>query len=520
MDEILRQVKAVMRSMWRHRHLAMIVTWIAGAIGAGFVMSVPDKYEASARIYVDTQSILQPLMAGLAVQPNVEQQVMMLSRTLLSRPNLEKLVRMADLDLGSKNKQAQDELIDSLAKQIQVKGTARDNLYTLAYRDSKPEQAKRVVQALTSIFVESSLGDKRKDSDTAKKFIDDQIRGYEKKLEEAEARLKEFRLRNLDLQTADGKAGIDRLGDIGNQLNAAKLALREAENSRDALKKQLAGEDAATTSEAPAAGSPSSPTPEIDGRIDAMKRNLDTLLQRFTEQHPDVSGARRVLKELEEQRVKELAAIKKVAPGNPSLVVSSNPVFQKLKIALGENEATVASLRARVAEYDSRYAKVKESLKLAPQLEAEFAQLNRDYDINKKNFESLVSRRESASMTGELGSTSGVADFRLIDPPRVEPKPVAPNRLVLLPGGLVFGLIAGLLASFIAAQVRPVFHDGRTLREVTGLPLLGMVSFSLTPDDRRKERRSLLRFAGALSALFLLYGIGVAVLYVKLQASV
>ena len=506
----------MVRSMWRHRHMAMVVTWIAGAIGAVAVMTVPDKYEASARIYVDTQSILQPLMAGLAVQPNVEQQVMMLSRTLLSRPNMEKLVRMADLDLGSKDKAAQDALVDSLAKKIEVKGTARDNLYTLAYRDTVPDRAKRVVQALTSIFVESSLGDKRKDSDTAKKFIDDQIRGYEKKLEDAEARLKEFRLRNLDLQTADGKTGVDRLGDIGNQLNSAKLSLREVENARDAIKKQLAGEDAATSTEVPS-GDPASPTPELDGRIDAMKRNLDALLQRFTEQHPDVTGARRVLKELEEQRKQEIATRKKVVAGGPSVVLSSNPVFQKLKIALGENEAQAASLRARVAEYETRYAKAKESLKLAPQLEAEFAQLNRDYEINKKNFESLVSRRESASLTGELGSTSGVADFRLIDPPRVEPRPVSPNRLVLLPGGLAFGLIAGLLASFVAAQVRPVFHDGRTLIEITGLPLLGMVSISLTDDDKRAARRSLYRFVAALAGLFLLYGIGVAVLYIKLQ---
>ena len=514
MDEILRQVRTILRSMWRHRHLAMVVTWIAGAAGAITVMVIPDKYEATARIYVDTQSVLQPLMAGLAVQPNVEQQIMMLSRTLLSRPNMEKLVRMADLDLGM-NKQQQDILLDSLSKQISVSGGSRDNLYNLAYRNASPDQAKRVIQALTSIFVEASLGDKRKDTDTAKKFIEDQIRGYEKKLEEAEARLKEFKLRNIELQTADGKSSVDRLGDIGGQLNAAKLALREAENSRDALKKQLAGEDAATTTEAAPPGDPASLTPELDSRIDAMKRNLDTLLQRYTEQHPDIVGSRRVLKELEDQRRQEIAARKKVASTNPALVVSSNPVFQKLKIALGENEATVASLRARVAEYES---KVKESLKLAPQIESEFSQLNRDYEIHKQNFQSLVSRRESATMTGELGSQSGVADFRLIDPPRVDPKPVAPNRLVLLPGGLVAGLIAGLLASFVAAQVRPVFHDGRQLSEVTGIPLLGMVSISLTAADQRKARRSLLRFAAALAALVALYGVGLAVLYIKLQA--
>ena len=71
-------------------------------------MRMPDLYEASARIYVDTQSVLKPLMQGLAVQPNVDQQVMILSRTLISRPNVEKLVRMADLDLDAKTKADQD----------------------------------------------------------------------------------------------------------------------------------------------------------------------------------------------------------------------------------------------------------------------------------------------------------------------------------------------------------------------------------------------------------------------------
>ena len=165
MDDLLRQVKTAARSMWRHRWLGLIVAWITAAGATATVMLMPNKYEAAARIYVDTQSILQPLMAGLAVQPNIEQQVMMLSRTLLSRPNVEKLVRMADLDLGTKSKAAQDELVDGLIKTLEIKSTGRDNLYTLAYRDSNPDRAKRVVQSLTSIFVESSLGDKRKDSE-------------------------------------------------------------------------------------------------------------------------------------------------------------------------------------------------------------------------------------------------------------------------------------------------------------------------------------------------------------------
>lgn len=518
MTEILRQVKAILRAMWRHRRLGMAASWVVGVIAAVFVMLTPDTYEANARIYVDTQSILQPLMSGLAVQPNVEQQVMMLSRTLLSRPNMEKLVRMADLDLGVKSRAAQDQLIDGLIAEIKIRTTTRDNLYTLSYRNTNQDRAKRVVQSLTSIFVESSLGDKRKDSDTAKKFIDDQIRGYEKKLEEAEVRLKDFKLRNIETQISDGKSGIDRFSDISAQLANARLALREAENSRDALKRQIAGEDMVMLPDNSGGTAGDSGPPvvaETDGRIDALRRNLDQLLQRYTEQHPDVSGTRRMIRELEEQRKQELAARKKVvvAPSGQPISINTNPVFQQLKVALGEAEANVASLKARVAEFEGRFARVKDSMKVMPQLEAELAQLNRDYDVNKKNYEGLVARRESASLTGELGSASGVADFRLIDPPRVAPQPVAPNRMLLLAAALGISLGAGIFTSFAAVQVRPVFHDGRMLREVTGLPLLGVVGLNLTEADRRKERRSLLRFLAVLLLLIGLYAGGIAMLY-------
>ncbi len=518
MDELLRQFGGYLRAMWRHRYLGTAVTWVAAIIGVGVVMFIPDKYEASARIYVDTQSILQPLMSGLAVQPNIEQQVGMLSRTLISRPNVEKLVRMADLDLGAKSKAAQDELIDGLLKTLKIVSTGRDNLYTLAYRDSNPERAKRVVQSLTSIFVESSLGDKRKDSDTAKKFIEDQIRGYEKKLEEAESRLKEFKLRNIEMQAAEGKGGVERFAEISTQLSRSRLELREAENARDALKRQIEGEDPVMLPDAGSRGAGDTvAVPELDSRIDAQKRNLDTLLQRFTEQHPDVIGARRLIRDLEEQRRQELVARRKLAAAIPvsKSSISSNPVFQQLKVSLGETEATVASLRARVAEYESRFARGKESMKTMPQVEAEFSQLNRDYEIHKKNYEQLVSRRESAALTGDLGSTSGVADFRLIDPPRVSPQPVAPNRIVLLPAAFAISLVAGLLSAFVASQVRPVFMDSRTLREVTGLPLLGVVTKNISAADRWRGRNSLLKLATVLTALLVAFALGMAYLYLK-----
>jgi polysaccharide chain length determinant protein (PEP-CTERM system associated) len=243
MDDLIRQGLAVLQGMWQRRWVGLAAAWIVGIAGVVAIMRMPDVYEASARIYVDTQSVLKPLMQGLAVQPNVDQQVMILSRTLISRPNVEKLIRMADLDLNAKTKADQDAMVDGVMKSLKIDSLGRDNLYTLAYRDPKPEKAKRVVQSLASIFIESNLGAKRKDSDSAKKFIDEQIKVYEKKLEEAEDRLKEFKIRNLSSNEGLEKDYFTRLSELTTQLNRSRLELREAENSRDALKKELAGEE-------------------------------------------------------------------------------------------------------------------------------------------------------------------------------------------------------------------------------------------------------------------------------------
>jgi polysaccharide chain length determinant protein (PEP-CTERM system associated) len=509
MDELISQISTLARGMWKHRWLGLLITWVVAAVGAFVVLSVPDRYEASARIYVDTQSILKPLMSGLAVQPNVEQQVVMLSRTLISRPNVEKLIRMADLDLGNPSKAAQEAMIDRLTKTLEIKNVGRDNLYTLSFRDASPDKAKKVIQSLVSIFVESSLGETRKDSDTAKKFIAEQIKTYVAKLEKAESLLKEFKLRNIDIQTADGKDMSSQLGELSSQLNQARLELREAENGREAAKRQLDNEKsqgASITSRSLLQESAMSiATPEIDARIEAQKRSLDNLLQRFTDQHPDVAGAKRLIKELEDQKRKEVQELRKTAMANPAAASNNSLAYQELSRMLATSEVQVASLRARVGEYERRFSRARGLMKTAPQIEAEFSQLNRDYEINKKNYNDLVSRRESATLSGDLESAAGVADFRLIDPPRTSPKPVDPNRMLLLSVAFLVALGAGLVTAFAASQVKAVFHDGHSLRDVTRLPLLGVVTLVMSEESTLKQSADMKRFVCASGGLLCIF---------------
>lgn len=529
MEDLINQLTSLTRGMWRFRWPGLVAAWLAGIVGVVVVFAIPDRFEASARIYVDTQSILKPLMSGLAVQPNVDQQLSMLGRTLISRPNIEKLVRMADLDLKSQSKAQRETLIEQLMQDVSIKSTGRDNLYTISYAEADKEKAKRVIQSMVSIFVESSLGASRKDTDSAKVFLDEQIKSYETRLAEAESRMKEFRLKNLDMQSADGRDTAARISEAATKLDAARLELREAENARDAARKQMAVEQAAAagnkqggegvTQSLLQESALSVSTPEIDARIEALKRNLDGLLQRYTDQHPDVVNARRLLKELEDQKRKEVAELRKVAAAQPVVGNvaggTASLANQELSRVLATTEVQAAALRARVAEFQSRLDQARAQSKLAPQLEAEAAQLNRDYQITKKNYEDLVARRQSAVMSGDLDMAAGVADFRLIDPPRVSPRPVSPNRLLLLPIALVAALALGLGTAALASQLKPVYNDGHELRMKTGLPLLGVVSAILSDDERKKERANNLRFyagTGGLLATFLVAIVTVSIL--------
>lgn len=482
--------------MWHRRWIGLAVAWLAALVSLSIVFRIPERYEASARIYVDTQTLLRPLMEGLSIQPNLDQQVAMISRTLIRRPNIEKLVRMADLDLAIHSDRERDDQIDGLMRSLQLNGSPANNLYVLTYRDPDPVRARKVVQSLVTIFVESSLGDKREDTKVAVKFLDDQIKQYEGSLREAEDRLKQFRLKYLGV--TGNQDYFAKLSTVTEEITSTRLELSAAEQARDSYRREIAGEAPVLLLD----DTPAAVTPEIDARLATLKSQLDTLLRQYTEEHPDVIGTKRVIAQLEEQRRQEIQAQKKAAGSSGAHADSPNrnPVFQQLKVSLADAEANVASLRAKLASYESQYAQLKASARLVPQVEAELAQLNRDYDIQKKTYETLLTRRQSATI-GEGAEDVGGTKFRVIDPPRVSPQPVPPTRIMMAALALLAAVGAGLVASFAASEIMPTFHDARRLREVTTRPILGMVTMLPSEALRRLKRRNAALFATGASAL-------------------
>jgi uncharacterized protein involved in exopolysaccharide biosynthesis len=175
-----------------------------------------------------------------------------------------------------------------------------------------------------------------------------------------------------------------------------------------------------------------------------------------------------------------------------------------LALSLATAEANVAAVKARVTEYSKRYDELKAAAIAAPQSDAEYTHLSRDYDMAKATYTTLLSRRETARISEEMETRTTPTDFRVIDPPQVPFAPKAPNRQTLNSMVLLLALGGGLGFAFLLSQIRPTFSDERRLKEVSGFRVLGTVVMAWT--DAQKARRTrglvalLISFASLLSA--------------------
>ncbi|AHK79007.1 chain-length determining protein [Ectothiorhodospira haloalkaliphila] len=506
MQEILNQVLGYVRSTWRYRWIVLIVAWIISLAGWAHVTQLPDQYRASAQVHVDTQSMLRPLLRGLAVDTNISQRVEFMTRTMLTGPNLEEVAREVDLHLQARDDSDMQRIVNRLRSGINISSTRQNDVYTISYTHGNPQHSYDVVQALINRFVEGALGDTRAGTDHAQRFLQQQIEEYEQRLTAAERRLADFRRDNAGLLPGEGGTYYSRLQQARNQMEETQQRLREAENRRNEIRRQIAGEEptfgimgGTRTSQATAA---------IDSRIQNLQSRLDELLLTYTERHPDVQSIRRTIEDLEEQREEEIMLARQSGPTPEQL--DTNPVYQQMRMSLSNVEVEIASLSSRLQRQQETVENLQGMVNVIPEVEAELKRLDRDYNINQQQYNQLLQRRESAAISRRVEEGGDQVQFRVIEPARVPSSPSAPNRPAMFSASLVGGLAVGAGLAFLIGLLRPVFDNRRTLNSVTGFPVLGVVSQVSNARIKRRERIELAAFASFGGLLILTYFVVVA----------
>lgn len=472
-------------SMWRRRWHAIGVAWLVCVVGWTAVAYMPNIYEAKTRVYVDTDSMLRPLLRGLAVDTNMLNEVDLMQRTLLSRPNLQKVARLADLDLNAKTVAEQESVVAELERRVKIARQAQ-NLFLITYNGAKPETAKAVVQSLLTVFVESNLGESRKDIASARTFIDDQITDYKTQLEAAERQVAEFKSRHIGGLPGESVARLEQSLELSMAERSRTIGdLNEAKRRRDEFQRQMA----TVPQFVDVVGARGNAELEGDATLRAasLEQKLRVLRMRYTESHPDVTETKRLL-DLAQAEAAQTSGVE--GGGTRSKVVgrNTNPVFDRMRAQMGEEEAKIAQLETRLERNNTEVTRWEDRVKAIPTVGAELARLTRDYDVIKRNYEEMISRRESAKLGQKLEAQSKTLQFRIVDPPDVPVAPAGPNRVLFVSVIFAVGLAAGLFFAFFMGQIDNSIVHLAQLRTVANLPVLGSISTMITEAERWRRK--------------------------------
>ncbi|HTU67456.1 MAG TPA: XrtA system polysaccharide chain length determinant [Steroidobacteraceae bacterium] len=502
LDKILADLQGALRYKWH----ALIVAWVVCLIGWFVIFTLPDRYETRAQIYVDTSSILKPLLQNIAVSPNTENAADLVRRALLARPTLEKVADTTGLiQRAGNNADEQEHLLLKLEQDLTINGDNKSNVYTIVYADRNPKMAQSVVASLLDTFVHDSLGVSRTDTRNAQEFLKQQVAEYEQRLSESESKLADFKKEHIGLMP-------DQRGDYFNRLqaeltsnNTLQTSLAVASRQRDELRRKITG----ISSDGAVPNMPSDSqiqaATQLDTQIQDSKRQLEALLLRFTDKHPDVIALRDTITRLEARRRTELGGVRATTVAGGSGANSGvDAVMQSLQIQLNNADVQVAALQAEVGQSNARVGELRRALTTGPEVEAQLASLNRDYAVIKGTYDALLQRFESARISDRADQSEDVR-FRMIEPPRVPVQPSAPMRGVLMVAILFFGAIVGVAVALGLNLANPVFVAPRSITDVLKLPVLGVVSTFAGAAEALVQRRRRLALAGTFGLLLVTF---------------
>ena len=493
MNNIYDELRSALYSVWHRRWLALAVAWGVCLLGWLVVAMVPNSYESKARIFVQLDDVLADVTG---VPSSSKRDIERVRQTLTSAINLEKVIRGTAIGEDIANPREMEGAVLGLAKRIKVEA-AQDNLFeiTASYGAggnsdaANARIAQGIVQKLIDIFREENLSGNSGEMSQSLDFMDQQLADRQKALETAEQKRLVFEAANPAL-AGGGSSVLQRLETSRAELRGIDADLAAAQSALAAINGQLAGTPKTLAGSGPAGGA--------RGALAQAQGELNSLRARgYTDNHPDVIAARNQVASLR-------AAAAAEAPGTGG---TPNPAYTSLESIRAERQANVSSLSSRRASVQSEIATTTSQQISNPQVAAEQARINRDYDVLKQQYDKLLADREELRLRGQVQTERSAIKFQVIDPPTTPRSPVAPNRPLLLIGVLIMGLGAGVAAAFALGQLRSTFATTAGLEKALGLPVLGAISQTLTDTGRELRRKRMKYFyaaSGALGGLFVL----------------
>lgn len=490
MNGLYDEIRVAIHAIWQRRWIALAAAWVVAVIGWLAVAQIANSYQSRARVFVQMQTIL-PEKVGIT---QIEQQkdVDTVRQTLTSAINLERIVRATDLGRGARTDREIATRVQALEAAIKITAQ-QDNLFEVTATAANPKTARAIVQKLIDIFVEQNLAGDRDETSQTLHFLDAQLDQRQRALQDAEAKRTDFQNHYLGALPGTGSL-TDRMSAARTQLSQVDGDLAAAQSGLSAVSGQMAGTTATVTGVAGAqtAGPARARLAAIQGQL------ADARARGYTDNHPDVVA-------LKSQLAAATAAARAEPIGGAAGAASANPLYLSLRSMQADKQAQVAALAMRKGQLQGELDQLSAKLAGNPAVAAEQAQIDRDYQVLKDQYDKLLADREEIRLRGQAQTQTDSVKFSVIDPPTASRVPTAPNRPLLLTGVLLAAIVGGIGGAFALGQVQTSFATAARLEAATGMPVIGSIGEMVTPAAEALRRRQLSWLAGGAAALAAAY---------------
>ena len=495
---------AVWRRRWR---LAVPAFLLPLAAAATLALSLPAIYQATATVLVERQQVPEEFVRP-TVTSGLETRLQTISQEILSRSRLQQLIQRFNLYPELRGQVHEEAVIERLRQDIRLdlRGAGRSGAtiaFALSYRGHDPQTVAQVTNTLASFYIEENLKVRERQAAGTSQFLRVQLDEMQKRLDQQEARVSEFRRRNMGALPQQMEANLATLERLNLQLRLNAEAQARVFGRRQQLTLQLAelGSSVSGSRVPPPPGAPAgqAPGPFLgrDGtalRLARLREELAELRTRYSEKYPDVIRTRAEIALLEKQLTTERAEAEATAAARPAgqlepePALSADPQVRRLRQALAEVDTEAQGLKGEENQIRASLASYQRRVEETPKREQEFLELSRDYESTKSLYGSLLKRHEEAQIAESMEQRQKGEQFRILDPALPDQRPAAPNRTRLLLVGLALalGLAAGV--AVLAEQLDTSFHGVDELRAFTQAPVLASIPRIVTPADARRRR--------------------------------
>jgi polysaccharide chain length determinant protein (PEP-CTERM system associated) len=512
------------KTLVRRRRWQFLVPFFCGwALVWGASWLIPSTYRSGTLILVEQPSVPEKYVVS-NIDTGIQQQLDSITQQILSRTRLLRIIDSLGLYAQERKHNGPDELVEHMRRDIEIELSHGDDkklsAFNIYYANRDPKAAQLATAELANLFIAENLEQRQKSSENTTNFLEDQLEQARANLAQQEAKVRVFKDQHLGELPSQTQSNLQILTGLQGQLQANEDSLSRAKQQNTYLESLLnqyrALESSSKPGEVGAVG-----LAAIDKELDQLKSQLADLSSHYTEKHPDVRKTKEQIAQLEKTRERVIAAMNSGASNSSPEPAATAPLDPKstpmleLESQLKANRLEIANREAEIKDEQNKITQYQARLNMAPVMEQQFADITRDYDQSKTDYEALLAKKNQSEMSTDLEKTQQGEHFRMIDPPNLPVRPYKPNRLMLCGAGLAVGLVLGGGFVFGQEKLSGKVYSEREIKKLVPFDVIGEIPQIESLEEQSSHRRAAwIAGAAAVGMIgFILLGSAVTYLY-------